>query len=291
MPTASLTERSEQSIPKLTDILRADHAVVPLWACELEWYFSPADDAKAETVLEQLRNDEVVLRKEDGPGQHEAAWHPTKDAQILIEQVQTFRMALIETAKAEGLEVLFAAKPYPDEYGSAMQLHVHLENAGGERLYSKQSNALRFSLGGLLAALPESIPVFAPTDADYARFVPKQYAPTTVSWGGNNRTTALRVELRKGKHCHIEHRVPGANADVAAAIAVVLAGLLHGLKEECNPGEQVHGDASDAQYNLPKLPESREAALRALCEGSILLKYLGQMWVNAAIDAAAPPLR
>ena len=113
--------------------------------------------------------------------------------------------------------------------------------------------ALRHTLGGLLATMQENMDVFAPTEESRARFASGDHIPTTVSWGANNRTTALRLPYTGLPFRRIEHRVAGADADVAAVIAVILEGVLHGLENRLEPGPQMHGNASLPMYGLPPL--------------------------------------
>lgn len=242
-------------ITALTDALRERFGVIPVFACELEWYIQAPRDAAVLAGIWRESGQEV--KAESGPNQFETAWEPTRDAAGLADSVEQFRRDLAAIAERHDARVNFAAKPFADQRGSALQIHIHLEDKAGKRLFEKRdgwlSDPLKFSLGGLLATLPDSMAVFASTPESRKRYVPGEDAPTTISWGGNNRTVALRLPLKSGPMCHIEHRVPAADADVAACIAAILEGVLYGLEHQCDPGPQTHGNAHDAQYDLPKL--------------------------------------
>ena len=49
------------------------------------------------------------------------------------------------------------------------------------------------AIGGLKAAMAESMLIFAPNANSYRRFRRNSYAPVSASWGINNRTVALRI--------------------------------------------------------------------------------------------------
>ena len=179
----------------------------------------------------------------------------------LVQQASMVKALAHEVAAQRGAVCDFSAKPYASDYGSALHLHVHVENEQGENLFYKRddalSDALRFAVSGLLAAMPDDMHVFAPQHESKARFVAGFHAPVNTSWGFNNRTTALRIPDGTN-HCvgvkqiaalvpthyrRIEHRVAGADADVDAVIVAVLRGVCAGLLDQQEPPEPIYGDA------------------------------------------------
>ena len=48
-------------------------------------------------------------------------------------------------------------------------------------------------LAGQLYCLPHILPMYAPTINSYKRLVEGAWAPTTITWAVENRTTAFRV--------------------------------------------------------------------------------------------------
>ena len=53
--------------------------------------------------------------------------------------------------------------------------------------------AMRWFIGGQQALMPEVLAMVACTVNSYSRLVPGYWAPTSATWGVENRTTALRV--------------------------------------------------------------------------------------------------
>lgn len=284
-------------LPELVEALRTRHSVVPYVGCELEWYVAPHDreEAVAATHAAVERGAAArglcitPIREESGKGQYETGFAVSGQPARLAQAIHDFRALLAEEGAKRGLHVLWDAKPHAGDYGSALQVHVHLEDATGMRLYVKQdaylSPALSASLGGLLDITPEAMAVAAPQEGSYARFVPGFDAPVTVCWGGNNRSTTLRLPLKTGSRCHIEYRLAGADADAASMLGVLLAGVLHGLESAPHPGEQIHGVASDGQYGLPRLPQTRAEAVRLFSESRVLRQWMGEEWFAAVVAA------
>ena len=145
-----------------------------------------------------------------------------------------------------------------DQPGNGLHIHLHLEEANGARAFFKKdeqmSDALAWSLGGLLHHMRASMPIFAPTPESLLRFQQAgDHTPTTVSWGANNRSCALRLPDAAPEQKRIEHRVPCADTDPQAVIAVILQAVHDGIKNQRLPGPQTYGNASLPAYGLPSL--------------------------------------
>ncbi len=61
----------------------------------------------------------------------------------------------------------------------------------------KMSKLFCHYLAGQLHCLSEILPCFAPTVNSYKRLVKGLWAPTSITWGIENRTAAFRVYTRK----------------------------------------------------------------------------------------------
>lgn len=188
--------------------------------------------------------------RETGANQYEYILHHTADIPALINADRAVMAQLSEHYGAD-----FSAKPFADQAGSGLHLHVHLENAHGENVFTKQGEALSeplaFAISGLLSTMREYMPVFAPT---WARLeTPDKMTPTTVSWGANNRTTALRLPDTGTAFRRIEHRVSGADAELPAVIDAVLKGIACGLEARLPPPPQIYGDARLPAYGCESL--------------------------------------
>ncbi len=255
--------------------------ITPILAVEIEWYVLDAsgnavDEATRTEYLATLTHACNVLPihsidAEDGAGQVEAALLPTRDLAQLIADTNQLKDIATRTSEATGLTVCFDAKPFADDYGNGLHVHIHLEDDAGQWLYTKQddqlSDALSWSIGGLLATMQEHLPIFAGSQAALARYQPGLHAPTTLSWGMNNRTTALRLPdhaattqgldavltTNPTHHRRIEHRVASSEAEIETVIEALLQGIAYGFSEQVEAPVAIYGDASQAQYGLETL--------------------------------------
>ncbi len=248
------------------------HAVI---GCEIEWYVCDAkcgvNDEVRFAYCERLKHsfDAVfydAIDVEDGVGQVEMSLPFRRDVEVLIADVAAVKRAACHVAETMGLTADFGAKPFPDDYGSGLHIHVHLEDAHGNRIFDKKNGELNapfaFSIAGLLESAPDYISIFSPSEADDARFVAGFNAPVNYSWGYNNRSCALRIpdgtsELQgveailasKGeRQWRIEHRLAGANANIEQVICAVMQGVLLGLEQKETPPAPIYGNADEAQY-------------------------------------------
>lgn len=223
-------------------------------AAEIECYVLLADD-RGETldafwgpVKQALDEAGVMLlriEKEKGDHQYELITQITTPERLAA-WLTTIRDTIIAHANRADLRATFAAKPFEDQPGSGLHLHLHLADAEGINAYQKTeewtSDALRWSLGGLLADLPNRLATFCPGEHDLWRFDDADHVPKLAGWGVNNRYCALRIPANEDPYSkRIEHRVPSAEADPAAAITAMLEGVLLGLREKIEPPPQEYG--------------------------------------------------
>lgn len=265
--------------------LRTDFGLNPVTASEIEFYMPgatasgklPVFWARLETACQQAGMHIHSKGEESGADQFEVALSPNAEPQKTVADALRLKAIITEIATLCGVTASFAAKPFETEPGSGLHMHLSLTDASGKNTFFKNdydiSPQLKHSIGGLIAWVADCMPVFAPAAASYARFTPKSNAPTTASWGANNRTTAIRLPDAPHNDKHIELRVSGADADPALVMAVLLAAVHYGLKHHSDPGPQTYGDASLPTSNLPKLPPTLGIAQDRLNKSQIIVDY------------------
>jgi glutamine synthetase len=85
----------------------------------------------------------------------------------------------------------------------------------------------------------------APAINSYKRYAAESWAPTSVSWGRDNRTCGFRV-VGHGQSRRVECRIPGADANPYLAMAALLAAGLDGIENGTDPGPELKGNAYEA---------------------------------------------
>jgi len=136
--------------------------------------------------------------------------------------------------------------------------------------------ALLSAIAGVVEHLPAASLLLNPTINSYKRLVPGWFAPTNVSWGIENRSTAARA-IRSGRpeQWRLECRRPGADANPYLALAAVVVSAADGLQRGAKPPAPVDGDAY-ARDDIAQLPGSLEAALNAFESDPQLRQGLGE---------------
>ena len=214
---------------------------------------------------------------EYGAGQFEVNLAHQDDPIRAADHAALLRRAVTGVSRAQGYDASFMSKPFADQSGSGMHIHLSLVDGNGSNLLDPAATdadaRLAQAIGGLQATMAESMAIFAPNLNVYRRFKPDEFVPVTTDWGENNRSVAFRIPPSDPANRRIEHRVSGAEANPYLVIAAVLAGVHHGLKNKIDPGKMVEQGAEI----VPKLkiPHRWEAAIDKFERSKVLPEYLG----------------
>ncbi|NOR62029.1 MAG: glutamine synthetase, partial [Rhodobacteraceae bacterium] len=219
---------------------------------------------------------------EGGAGQFEINLLHGPDPLEAADNAVFFKRIVKGVAKAQGLEASFMPKPYLDQSGSGLHVHFSLLYETGNNVFDDGTEAgsdmLRHCVNGLLRLMPACTLIFAPHLNSYRRLTPNSHAPTSIGWGYENRTSAIRIPGGSPKARRIEHRVAGADANPYLLLASLLAGVLEGLEVQENPPEPTAGNAYDA--GLPQLPADWAAAIAAFDASAALKAHLNPQFCD-----------
>ena len=102
------------------------------------------------------------------------------------------------------------------------------------------------------------------------------YAPVAPTWGVNNRTVSFRVPAGAPNTRHIEHRVAGADAHPALALAALLAAVHHGITNKVDPGPAIVGDGYAQAEGGEKIPTNWFAATDRFAESELSQGLFGR---------------
>jgi glutamine synthetase len=225
-------------------------------------------------------------------GQHEIAFRYA-EALTTCDNHSIYKTGSKEIAAQDGMSITFMAKPNAREGNSC---HIHLSLRGtdgtrvlaGERLHGLSKLGEHF-VAGQLAALRELTLCYAPNINSYKRYVPGSFAPTSVRWGIDNRTCAIRV-VGHGHSLRAENRTPGGDVNPYLAVAAMVAAGLHGIDQQL-PLEPAYAGNAYADDG-PKVPHTLRDALDLWQHSDIAMEAFGKNVVDhyanyASVELAA----
>lgn len=191
-------------------------------------------------AAERQELDVDSLLAEFGQGQFEINFHHSEDVLGAADTALFFKRLVREVAAKHDLEATFMAKPYADQPGNGMHLHLSLLNEAGENVFNSETagnvaTPLRHAVAGLVSTMAELQAVLAPHLNSYRRFQPNSFAPSTPDWGVDNRAAGIRLPEAVGPAARLEHRIAGADVNPYLAMAAVLGGVLEGLERAKEP--------------------------------------------------------
>jgi glutamine synthetase len=226
------------------------------------------------------------LHTETGPGVLEAAigvdgaLHAADKAVMF----KTFTKAL---AQRQGLLATFMAKWSHEQTGQSGHIHLSLKGADGEPLFHDAyksraiSDTMRHFIGGQQKLMPEFMAMVGSTVNSYSRLVPGLWAPTSATWGIDNRTTAIRAIQGSPKSQRVEYRVAAADANPYLALSAALASGLWGIENKVEPDDPVSGDAYDGNHKSSRyLPATLWDAAQNLKASTVAREIFGETFVD-----------
>ncbi|MEL6948473.1 MAG: glutamine synthetase, partial [Pseudomonadota bacterium] len=144
--------------------------------------------------------------KEAGPDQFEVNLTHRADALRAADDVVLLKRIVVEAARAQGLRATFMGKPFIDQPGNGMHVHVSLADGAGVNIFADPTDgetALSSAAAGLVDTMAEMALVFINTRNGFRRMAEGSYAPVFANWGENNRSVARVDEHQR----HLRHRV------------------------------------------------------------------------------------
>ena len=178
-------------------------------------------------------------------GQHELNVRYA-DAVTSADRHTIFKNGVKEIAALNGIAATFMAKPSEKDIGSSCHIHMSLTDPeSGSSLFvdgHDETDTFRHFLGGLRAHIRDVALFVAPSINSYKRYAAESWAPTSVSWGRDNRTCGFRV-VGHGQSTRAECRIPGADVNPYLGYAALLAAGLDGIENKLDPGPELVGNA------------------------------------------------
>lgn len=210
-----------------------------------------------------------------------------------------------------GITPCFMAKPIQGQPGSSGHIHISLSSLDGKNLFARDSpdpdapwpdaaglsDLGRHFLAGVLDALPDIMPLFAPTINSYKRLVENYWAPVNISWGLEDRTASIRViapPVCKPDGTRFEVRIPGADLHPHYALSAILAAGWRGVEKKMQIRvPPLSSMVTTADMSRPaRLPNTLEEAVKRFgASDSLAREILEEQFVDFFVATREHELR
>lgn len=232
-------------------------------------------------IISALEAQGIVVEKyhpEYGAGQHEIVMKYNEALKTCDEEFM-FRETVRGICNKHGLLTSFMPKPFQDQAGSGMHMHISLWKDGKNLLFDdndkyKLSNIGRYFVGGILRHIKALCAFTAPTVNSYKRLVPHSWASAFTCYGFDNREAPIRIiSGQKGneeKSYNIEFKPIDGTCNPYLAAAVILAAGMDGVKNKIEPGKPVlcdplsFSEEEQAKKRISRLPETLGQSIEEL---------------------------
>lgn len=227
---------------------------------------------------------------EYAPAQFEINLHHTDDPLLACDHALLLKRAIKAIARQHNLVACFMAKPFAEESGSGLHVHMSLVDQDGNNYFSQNDNKLsqppysknlRNAIGGLRETMSAATAIFAPNANSYRRLRPEMFAPVEPNWGANHRNVSLRIPVSDARNLRFEHRVSGADANPYLVTAAILSGVHYGITNQCNPGKMIkEGEVISLNQEIPN---RWNKAIDQFEANKILPNYLGEEFCKSFV--------
>lgn len=249
--------------------------------------YSIVGETRIEPLLRDIRNTmwDAGLNVEGSKGECNFGQHEIgflyDDVLVTADNHAVYKTVAKEIAALHGRSLTFMAKVDQRE-GNSCHIHLSLRGQDGGIVFWDDAAGRRTPLydqfvAGVLATMPDLTLLYAPNINSYKRFADGSFAPTTIAWGEDNRTCAVRL-VGHGAGARMENRVPGGDVNPYLALAGMLAGGLHGIEQELELEPALEGNAYTS--GRPKVPGSLRDAREAFASSAFARAALGDEVVD-----------
>ena len=244
--TLSYSLKKNNELERVINRFIDDYGMVPCIGVEIEFYLTlDINISDLESIVA------MPIKQEKGRNQFEVDLPPSIDLVNYAKEISELKYNIAKAAEKLGGKANFHPKPFLNDYGNSIHFHISF-NKPVDLIHQAQS---------LCHYMLDSFLIFMPSEEDYLRIDKNFMTPTHVSFGGNNRTVAIRIPDALPKR--LEHRLSSSSVEPYIAIYAILKSILMGLDNPdiINKIPKIFGNAFDEQYKLVALPTSRQEAL------------------------------
>lgn len=249
-----------------------------------------ASDYRRQTVLtlQQMGIDIISSHHEGAFSQHEIDLRHT-DALATADNILTFRIVAKEIAQLNGIFASFMPKPFSDQNGSGLHLHMSLFKNDKNIFFDKNgenhlSETARYFIAGILKHSKDFFAITNQWVNSYKRFHAEFEAPVSISWGTGSNSMLVRVpdcKTDKPNSMRVELRSPDPSCNPYLAFAAILNAGLKGIENKYTLDTNSHD--SDQKENQ-SVPADLSEALSYFEKSSLIEETFGSYIKNIFIE-------
>jgi glutamine synthetase len=227
--------------------------------------------------------------EEYGPGQIEVNLRYTSPLPV-ADALTRYKNAFRVLARQHGLIGTFMPKPFEDQAGSGLHVHLSATETGepGINLFDDTDDPVlglsalgRHALGGLIHHGAALTALGASTVNSYKRFLPGSWAPTHIAYAYASRAAFVRIPEREtARRLELRSGDPAGNPYLF--LTAILAAVLDGVQQQLDPGPPFPGDPahSGGAGAAPPIPRNLGEALDRLEADDVIRSALGSLIVD-----------
>lgn len=227
----------------------------------------------------------ITQNSEQGPGQQEINL-TYRDGIDAVDEAQAFKYAIKEISLQHGYLASFMTKPIIDRCASGAHVHISLiDKETGENVFLDKNSEDGLSaickhfIAGIAAHAEANMVFAAPTVNCYKRYRTGVCAPTTATWGFENRSVGLRIKGSRGNSTHVETRLNcSAASPYLTTLSTLTAGLMGIKNKSIVPAPSIHDVWADS--SAKQLPATMEEALAAFNKDQEIQEAYGPEFVK-----------
>ncbi len=256
------------------------HDLVAYQVAQSDWYDDVAD------MCEPLGIKLAKMHEEIGGGFMEACIAPGVGLEP-ADEVTLLKNFLRVLAMRQGRTASFM--PRWSETADSQSSHVHMSllDTDGTPVFHDPDGAHGMSetfmhfLGGMQHYLGEMSLLFLPTVNSYRRFAPGTFAPPSLTWGYENRTSCLRIVGHDAPTLRVENRLPGADVNAFLVVSAMLAAGVAGVTEKIEPEPETLGNGYEQTTSGSDYARSMPEAIERLQASAFARDWFGDRFVES----------
>lgn len=160
--------------------------------------------------------------------------------------------------------VTFMPKPFVDEAGNGLHVHMQLKKDGkyimfDENGYSGLSDLALYAIGGILTHARAITAITNPSTNSYKRLVPGYEAPVTIGYATSNRSAVIRIPgyTITPDEKRFELRSPDGTCNPYLAYTAIMMAAFDGILNKIDPSKKGFGPFDINLYNLSEKEQEK----------------------------------